>query len=64
MFIPDPGTRFFSIPDPGVKKAQDTGYAKLGTMTFLYRYTSDYKKKYEKTVNTKQLCLDSNNRTF
>jgi hypothetical protein len=25
MFIPDPGSGFFSIPDPGVKKAPDSG---------------------------------------
>ncbi len=25
MFVPDPGSGFFSIPDPEVKKAPDTG---------------------------------------
>jgi hypothetical protein len=25
MFIPDPGSGFFSIPDPGAKKATDSG---------------------------------------
>jgi hypothetical protein len=29
MFIPDPVREFFSIPDPGVKKAPDPGSATL-----------------------------------
>jgi hypothetical protein len=28
MLIPDPGSGFFSIPDPGVKKTPDPGVKK------------------------------------
>jgi hypothetical protein len=36
MFIPDPGSGFFSIPDPVVKIAPDPG---LGSATMLFRFS-------------------------
>jgi hypothetical protein len=38
MFVPDPGSGFFSIPDPGVKKAQDTGSASQEKYTRVREY--------------------------
>jgi|LakMenEpi03Aug12_release.lakeMendotaPanAssembly.Ray.scaffolds.fasta_scaffold3779241_1 hypothetical protein len=34
MFIADPGSGFFSIPDPGVIKATDTGFLKTEKNTY------------------------------
>jgi hypothetical protein len=36
MVIPDPGSGFFSIPDPGVKKAPDPGSGIATPLVMVY----------------------------